>query len=154
MTSFAFLAIDPRYMIDSDGNVYGVHSGGKELNPKAGRYAAVRIGRHGNQHVHRLVATTFIPNPDSKPDVAHWDGDGHNNPASNLRWATEAENMSDKKRHGTNRAAPAKLSHADRDYIRSRAGEHWGIQQELARMFGVSDSTISMITNGKRCYGG
>lgn len=43
--------------------------------------------------VHRLVAMTFIPNPDSLPCVNHIDGCKFNNRIENLEWVTHAQNM-------------------------------------------------------------
>jgi hypothetical protein len=45
-----------------------------------------------NKLVHRLVATAFIPNPQSKETVNHIDCNKRNNNVSNLEWATRREN--------------------------------------------------------------
>lgn len=45
-----------------------------------------------NKRIHRIIAETFIPNPENKPCVDHIDGDKLNNRVDNLRWVTHLEN--------------------------------------------------------------
>lgn len=43
--------------------------------------------------VHRLMALTFIPNPNKYPIVCHKDNNPTNNRVENLYWGTQKENM-------------------------------------------------------------
>ncbi len=71
---------------------------GKEYNMKT-------VGLHKNAKqkrvlAHRLVAESFIPNPENKPQVNHKDGNPLNNKVDNLEWTTSFENMQHGQRNG------------------------------------------------------
>lgn len=59
-------------------------------------------GKHKAVNIHRLVALTFIPNPEIKPQINHIDGNKENNVVSNLEWVTARENLLHAFRTGLN----------------------------------------------------
>ena len=77
--------------ITKDGKVF---KGNTLLKPRLIRgYLKVKI-EGSTYSVHRLVAMTYIPNPENKPCVCHKDNNPLNNHVDNLYWGTQAENMS------------------------------------------------------------
>lgn len=58
-------------------------------------YMCLKLYKNGIKKsvlLHRVIAETFLPNPHSKPEVNHIDGDKSNNAVSNLEWVTSSEN--------------------------------------------------------------
>ena len=49
-------------------------------------------GQQKRMRVHRMVAMTFIDNPDNKPYVNHINGNRYDNNVENLEWVTPSEN--------------------------------------------------------------
>jgi hypothetical protein len=58
-------------------------------------YYMMRMSKNAKQYtflLHRLIARTFLDNPNNLPIVMHLDNDGFNNRVDNLKWSTTSEN--------------------------------------------------------------
>ena len=52
-------------------------------------YWRVNIPGHNTQFIHRLLAYTYLPNPDNHPIIDHIDRNKENNCLTNLRWVND-----------------------------------------------------------------
>ena len=124
------------YEVSNLGNVRSVDRVVKQMNNGVvcnhkyrGRVLAGSAAHNGYRHiilcdkdknrktalVHRLVAETFIPNPDSLPEVNHLDENKLNNRVDNLEWTTHEDNT----RYSVARPVIATLTNGDEEYYPS-----------------------------------
>jgi len=151
----------PAYAVTRGGQVKRT---GKARGAKVGRvlkhfpvvgYPAVDLrigGKRTVNYVHRLVALTFIPNPQNRSWVNHKSGNPKNPRASNLEWVTPKGNTAHAVSTGLSpvgsRCRQAKLCTADVRDIRARLtrGERGC---DLAVEYEVSRQTICSIKKGR-----
>ncbi len=123
-----------------------------KCNPANHGYPAVNLYKDGKATflcVHRLIALTFMGPCPENHEVAHNDGDRLNSKASNLRYATRAENMQDAIKHGTaavgHHNRMAKLSPEQVSAIRNDNRT----LKDIATEYGISRSSVSHVRNKK-----
>jgi len=108
-------------------------------------------GKQASKRVNRLVAQTFIPNPDNLPQVNHRDCDRKNNNVENLEFCTASYNQKYREKHGVSQTEAAghplfaiKMATLEVLYFRS--------QQEAGRLLGFGQGNIGAVIRGKQKY--
>ena len=121
----------PKYLIDTNGNIYNKRTMKKLKDNDNGRgYRAVHLynseGKMINKYVHRLVAETFIPNPNNLSEVNHIDEDKANNSVDNLEWCD--------RKYNNNYGSKPRQS-----YLMGKFLGYFQIKDELGRITGKYD---------------
>jgi hypothetical protein len=100
--------------------------------------------------IHRLVAITFISNPENKKTVNHINGNKLDNNVNNLEWSTYSENLRHAFKIGLNSGIhKSKLKQSEvlqiKDLLKLKRFSH----KEIGKFYGVAHNTISYISSGK-----
>ena len=117
------------------------------------RVALTKDKKTKDYFVHRIVAMTFLINPDNKPFVNHKKGIKTDDRASMLEWCTQSENeihahkIGLKNHKGENHPS-AKISNNDIIEIRKML-KNGTKGRAIAKSFNVSESHLSNIKNYK-----
>ena len=143
---------DPRIMVSNMGNVVSYKRGGAGYPLKVWHnncgYQVVGAGYHGySQYVHRMVAETWLDNPDHCEQVNHINGNKSDNRVENLEWVTPGENLRHAYRTGLKKPAGGR----ERTPIRIvETDEVFESIRECARRIGGFESSIRQCLAGKR----
>lgn len=164
----------PGYAVGDNGSVWScrkvkgsgrgkpvttVFSSWHEIKPQvsAAGYLLVCLMRGSKKHsktLHRIVAEAFIGECQQGMQCCHENGNRKDSRATNLRWDTPRSNAKDKEKHKTiingSKHHNAKLTVGAVSYINEkykfRSKTHG--QRQLAKMFEVTQSTISSVIVG------
>ena len=144
------------YGIDTDGNIFSYKSNKYLKSFKTGsdlKYLKVSLCINGipkNYYIHRLVAQTFIPNPNNYEQINHKDENSFNNNVNNLEWCTAKYNCNYGtriKRFSTKKKKPVDMFTKDGIYEKSYISA-----ADADRETGISFSNISACCRGKINY--
>lgn len=150
------------YKISRDGVVVSVPRNGtvsveKEIKPVVGTNGYLKVsfrflGKRYTRNIHRLIALTFIENPNNYPCVNHIDGNKLNNDISNLEWVTYSENI----QHAYDNNLTKPLKGEGRSVLKDEQvlaivemKNNGKTLKYISDVFGISPSAVSDIVLGR-----
>ena len=159
------------YSVTKDGMVWSHPKGTNNKHGKwlsldtSGRYPMIGLIKDGERKrylVHRLVAETYIPNPDNLPQVNHINGVRDDNRVENLEWVTASDNRihawetglqeaTEAHKMSAQRAAKSRRLFDDQTVVDIRSKYETGntSQRKLAAEYETSQAVIQYITSHK-----
>lgn len=146
----------PDYQVSNYGNVKSFKTGKPVIlkpTPTGKSRGYLQVGlckdnRRFARKVHRLVLEVFVGRRHPGTECCHNDGNILNNCITNLRWDSPANNVNDRKKHGTDRCGSnhpnAKTTEKQVIEIRQmfKAGRK---QKEIGGLFNLAIETVSNI---------
>lgn len=139
------------YQVSNLGRVKGLYKNIiKRLKTTKDGYLEVGLSKNGIEkkyRVHRLVAITFIPNPDNLPEVNHLDENKTNNCVSNLEWCTHKQNIN----YGTHHDRMVKTQSKPVLQFDKEGGfiKEWSSIAQISRELNINTGSVSNCCNGK-----
>ena len=142
----------PNYTISDKGEIVNTNTN-KELKGyiRKDGYVIISLSKGGKKYkcyLHRLVAETFIPNPDNLPQVNHKDEDKTNNCVSNLEWITPKDNCNygtRNERQGLGHSKPIEQYDLEGKFIKE-----WDSAAQVERDLGFNHQNISKCCLGQQ----
>ena len=136
--------------VEKNGDVF---FNGKKVEPKLSSHGYFLLNFGGKTYYHhRLIAETYIANPEKKPQVNHINGIKTDNRIENLEWVSIKEN----RRHaietglwGQNILDKRKLTNKQVREIRDKYVPYKYTYNKLANEYGVDYKTIWEIIQNK-----
>lgn len=157
-----------RYSVSNMGRIFTTSAHGKKDNPAIMKPARSFDKRRGTWEyyktvmdghtivVHRVIAATWIPNPENKPFINHINGDKADNRVENLEWCTTSENILHAYRTGLEKKQLGQKHHAAKmtdEQVRQFKWE-WAHDRKMSRKqyaekLGVTEAAIKDIIRGR-----
>lgn len=141
----------PGYFATWTGKIFGLHKMDylREDISDDGYPECVVVDTTGKlfyYKTHRLIALSFVPNPENKDTVNHIDGNKLNNWATNLEWLWNWENMDHALKTGLKHSAVSdEQVHA---ICRRLSSGNYSSRLALAEEFGLQAHNINDILDG------
>jgi hypothetical protein len=156
-TQWEPIANYPAYEINKLGQIRSLRSKTKKnLKPVDNglgykRVSLTKDGEAVSYYIHRLVAQTFLPNPENKPEVNHLNGKKDDNRLENLEWSTKAENLKHAAENGFMSSGEDHYRNtlSDQQVRDIREMKAAGImQKDIAALFNTTPMNVSYIVRG------
>ena len=140
------------YFINAKGDVFSIYKNkiiSQTISKKGYLRVSIKINGKWNTYItHRLLAETFIPNPNNLPQVNHKNGIKKDNSLENLEWISCKDNIRHAINNGlfNNNSAHESLK---KKIIDSNTKHIYESINYASKIVGIKPKTLSAMLNGQ-----